>query len=221
MIASHVSHEYTLNRLSQRVIGCALTVGKTLGSGAVITLSSPKSTATQAGVDDLIATLAVDPHWNNGWYYDNGGITQTMIGLRAATLKRYGIEASLMTRFPDPAARDAEIVRIATPWAKTFDANSLVVLRRATVGFNTEPEFPKIHAKILYVLSRTDPLFPPSIAPAVMENLQAAHVDAKFVEIDSDNGHTGYSVDADKWMPDLRAFMDRIAPPSQAHAAAP
>jgi homoserine O-acetyltransferase len=182
--------------------------------GAVITVSSPKSTATQAGVDDLIATLARDPHWNNGWYYDNGGIGPAMLSLRVATLKRYGIEASLMTRFPDPVARDAEIARIAAPWAKAFDGNSLVVLRRATVGFDTEPAFPKIRAKILYALSRTDKLFPPSIAPAVMDKLKAAHVDAKFIEIDSDNGHTGYSVDADKWMPDLKAFMDRIAPPT-------
>ncbi len=180
--------------------------------GTVITVSAPKSTATQASVNELIATLAKDPHWNGGRYYDNGGIFQAMLDLRVATLKRYGIEASLMARFPDQAARDAEIIRVATPWAKAFDGNSLVAMRRATVGFDTEPSFGKIRAKVLYALSRTDRLFPPMIAPPVMAKLKAAGVDAKFVEIDSENGHSGYSADAEKWMPELKAFMDRIAP---------
>lgn len=180
--------------------------------GLVIAVSAPKSTATPASVEALTARLAKDPHWNGGRYQDTGGIFQTMLDLRVATLKQYGIEASLMEKFPDPAARDAEIARVATPWARAFDGNSLVVLRRALVGLDTEPAFPRIRAKILYVLSRTDTLFPPSIAPAVMEKLKAAHVDARFVEIDSENGHTGYSADAAKWMPELQAFMDRIAP---------
>ena len=181
--------------------------------GTVITVSAPASTATQAGVNELIATLAKDPHWNGGFYYENGGIGQTMLDLRVATLKRYGIEASLMSRFPEKSARDAEISRIASPWAKSFDGNSLVAMRRATVGFNTEQSFGKIRAKVLYVLSRTDKLFPPAIAPSVMAKLKAAGVDARFVEVDSENGHSGYSADADKWMPELKAFMDKIAPP--------
>ena len=118
-----------------------------------------------------------------------------------------------MSRFPGKPARDAEISRIASPWTESFDGNSLIAMRRATVGFDTKPSFGKIRAKVLYVLSRTDQLFPPAIAPSVMAKLKAAGVDARFVEVDSENGHSGYSADADKWMPELKAFMDKIVPP--------
>ena len=181
--------------------------------GVVVAVSAPRSTATAASVDELTATLARDPNWNGGRYHDKGGLPTAMTAIRVATLKRYGIEASLRDRFPDPAARDAEIARLAAPWAAAFDGNSLVVLRRATVGFDVEPLFPRIRAKVLYALSRTDRVFPPSLAPDVMAKLKAADVDARYVEIDSEHGHTGYSADAEKWRPELKAFLDRIAPP--------
>jgi len=41
-------------------------------------------------------------------------------------------------------------------------------LARARSHYNAEKDFAKIRAKVLYVLSRTDKLFPPSIAPGVM-----------------------------------------------------
>jgi len=44
-------------------------------------------------------------------------------------------------------------------------AYSLVVLRKASVRFDAAKDFTKLKAKVLYVLSRTDKLFPPSIAP--------------------------------------------------------
>jgi homoserine O-acetyltransferase len=67
-------------------------------------------------------------------------------------------------------------------------------------------------APTLYVLARTDTLFPPSIAPAVMEALAAAGVDARYyVEIDTELGHLASGLDGDKWAPALGAFMDSLA----------
>jgi len=63
---------------------------------------------------------------------------------------------------------------------------------------------------VLYVLSRTDVLFPPSIAPGVMARLAAVGVDATYVEIDSDFGHLASGADAAKWTPALRAFLGRL-----------
>ena len=63
---------------------------------------------------------------------------------------------------------------------------------------------------MLYVLSRTDALFPPSLAPGVMAGLKAAGVDATYFEIDSDHGHLASGADADKWAPALRAFMTKL-----------
>jgi homoserine O-acetyltransferase len=70
-----------------------------------------------------------------------------------------------------------EMRRMAETWAREFDANSLVTLRRASVRFDARRDFGKLRAKVLYVLSRTDTLFPPSIAPRVLSRLAAAGVD--------------------------------------------
>jgi homoserine O-acetyltransferase len=175
--------------------------------GLVPVVSAPKGSGGEASVTALIDTLAKDPNWNGGRYYDNGGITPTLVAMRVATLKRYGIDEQLAGKFPDKAEREAEIVRRATPWAKAFDGNSLVVLRRASVRFDAEKDFAKVKAKVLYVLSRTDKLFPPSIVPDVMAKMKAASITADYFEIDSDFGHSASGLDAAKWAPRLKTFM--------------
>jgi homoserine O-acetyltransferase/O-succinyltransferase len=175
--------------------------------GLVPVVSAPKGSGGEAAVKSLIDTLAKDPHWDGGWYYDNGGITATLTEMRIATLRRYGIDQQLTAKFPDKAARETEIARRALAWAREFDGNSLVVLRRASVRFDAEKEFGKIKAKLLYVLSRTDKVFPPTIAPDVMAKLKAAGVTADYYEIDSDYGHSASGLDGAKWAPRLKAFM--------------
>src|SRR5882672_4321145 len=175
--------------------------------GLVAVVSAPKGSGGEASVKALIDTLAKDPNWNGGRYYDNGGIGAALTAMRVATLKRYGIDDQLAAKFPDKAEREAEIVRRATPWAKAFDGNSLVVLRRASVRFDAEKDFTKVKAKVLYVLSRTDKVFPPSIAPDVLAKLKAAGVSADYFEIDSDFGHSASGLDAAKWAPRLKTFM--------------
>ena len=158
----------------------------------------------------LIAQLARDPNWNGGWYYDRGGVQATLANMRFDTLSRYGFNEALAASFPDPAARGAEMRRMAERWAREFDANSLVTLRRASVRFDAERDSPKIRAKVFYVLSRTDTLFPPSIGPAVMKALAAAGVDARYFEIDTDFGHSASGREWAKWSPALREFLARL-----------
>jgi homoserine O-acetyltransferase len=150
--------------------------------GLVAVVSAPKGSGGEAAVKSLVEFLAKDPNWNGGRYYDKGGVTAILTDMRVATLKRYGIDAQLADTFPDKAARETEIVKRAETWSKVFDANSLVVLRKASVRFDAEKDMPKIKAKVLYVLSRTDKVFPPSIAPDVMAKLKAASVDADYFE---------------------------------------
>jgi homoserine O-acetyltransferase len=76
--------------------------------------------------------------------------------------------------------------------------------------FDVASEFDRIKVPVLYVLSRTDALFPPSLAPGVMAGLKDAGVDARYFEIDSDHGHLASGADADKWAPALRAFMTKL-----------
>ena len=57
------------------------------------------------------------------------------------------------------------------------------------------------------MLCRTDRLFPPSIAPWVMQALAAAGVGAHYFEIDSDLGHSASGPEHAKWSPVLRDFL--------------
>jgi len=178
--------------------------------GIVAAVTAPKNARGPEATQVLMAQLAEDPNWNGGWYYEKGGVAGMLARMRVATLKAYGIETHLAKEYPDARARQAELEKLAAAWASNFDANSLVVLRRALETFDTTAQFGNIRAKVLYVLSRTDTLFPPSLAPGVMQALRAASVDARYVEIDSALGHSASGLDADKWAPALATFMAEL-----------
>jgi homoserine O-acetyltransferase len=175
--------------------------------GIVPVVTAPRAQNAEHSLAELQARLAADPEWNGGNYHDRGGTKTVLTELRVEMLRRNGIEAALAPHFPDREAREAEIRRQAVDWARRWDANSLVILRRGTIGYDTVKDFSKIKAKVLYVLCRTDRLFPPSIAPGVMDALATAGVDARYFEIDSDLGHSASGPEHAKWSPVLREFL--------------
>ena len=179
----------------------------TFMNGAVVVVSAPKGSGGDAAVKSLQDRLATDPNWNGGWYYDRGGIFPTMLAMRIETLERYGQNEVLARTIPDPGQRKERIRQLAEGWAHQFDPNSLIALRKASVKFDAERDFGKIRAKMLYVLSRTDKLFPPTIAPDVMDKLARAGVDAKYFEIDTDMGHSASGPEWAKWGPTLKTFI--------------
>ena len=126
------------------------------------------------------ARLAGDPEWHDGRYYGKAACKTVLTDIRIETLKRYGIETALAPRFPDPAAREAAIREQAANWAAKWDAHSLIILRRALLGFDTRRDFERIKAKVLYILCRTDALFPPKIAPDVIKALTGRGEGALF-----------------------------------------
>lgn len=178
---------------------------------AVVTAPMARGNVEES-LAELKNRLATDPEWNGGRYYGGGSAKTVLTDLRVETLKRYGIEAALADRYPDHGAREAAILQLATDWAKRFDANSLVILRRATIGYDTVKDFRQIKAKVLYVLCRTDRLFPPTLAPEVMSALAAAGVDARYFEIDSELGHSASGPEHMKWSPVLREFLEPLMP---------
>src|SRR5882724_2405925 len=99
---------------------------------------------------------ALGPNWNGGWHYERGGIPETMTEIRYETLMRYGANELLAVTIPDPAQREARLREMAAAWAREFDPNSMVTLRKALDSYNTELQLRAIRAKVLYVLSRTD-----------------------------------------------------------------
>jgi homoserine O-acetyltransferase len=159
-------------------------------------------------VAPLRAWFEKDPNWNGGDYYQTGGVHETLTALRVDTLTRYGLLASLSERLP--GAAEAELRRIASGWADVFDANSLFILGAAMSCYDVAKDYGRIKVPVLYVLSRTDALFPPSLAPGVMAGLRASGIDAAYVEIDSEHGHLASGADAEKWAPALRGFIAKL-----------
>jgi homoserine O-acetyltransferase/O-succinyltransferase len=173
----------------------------------VAVVTAPKAENVEARLAELEAQLATDPEWHGGRYYGRAGGKTVLRQLRFETLMRYGWDRQLAARYPKPAARERAIRELADAWARDWDANSLLILRRATRGFDAVAEFAKIRAKVLYVLCRTDVLFPPSLKDGVMRALAAAGVDARYFEIDSDFGHSASGPEHAKWEQELRAFL--------------
>jgi homoserine O-acetyltransferase/O-succinyltransferase len=180
------------------------------GIAAVVTAPFVLRERSEANLMNLTNVLSKDPNWNGGDYYDDGGVLESMIQIRSATLKTYGIETRLRDTMSDPKQIEAAIREEAARWAHGFDANSLLILARALRSFDVTAELGRIKARVLYVLSRTDRLFPPEIAPRVMAALKAAGVDADYFLLDSDYGHTASGRDWQKWAPRLRRFMESI-----------
>jgi homoserine O-acetyltransferase len=176
--------------------------------GIVPVNTAPWASAnTDKQLAEVTAQLATDPEWNGGRYYGKGGAKAALTDIRVATLKRYGMDDNLKAGIPDAVAREAAIREAAATWAAKWDANSLIILRRALLGFDTRPQFDRIKAKVLYILCRSDALFPPKIAPGVIEALTAAGVEARYFELDSDLGHSSSGAEHAKWSPVLRDFM--------------
>ena len=184
--------------------------GAMKGIAAIVTAPAVSRERSEGNVARLLASLSKDPNWNGGDYYECGGVLESMIQIRIATLKTYGIEARLRDTMSDPARIEAAIRDEAARWARGFDANSLIILAKALRGFDVTAQFSSIRSKVLYVLSRTDRLFPPELAPAVMPALEAAGVDAEYFLLDSDYGHSATGRDAHKWAPRLRQFMESL-----------
>jgi len=179
--------------------------------GIVPVVTAPKYRTGAETPQQMIARFAADPGWNGGWHYDTGGIPKTLAAIRYDTLLRYGQNEVLAARIPDETERQARLRQMAETWAREFDPNSMVTLRKALQTYDTTGDFGKIRARVLYVLSRTDKLFPPRLAPEVMDGLAKAGVDAKYVEIDTEFGHSASGPEWAKWGPALKTFLDSLA----------
>jgi homoserine O-acetyltransferase len=184
--------------------------GMMRGIAVVVTAPLVPRQRAEGNIERLLATLTKDPNWNGGDYYDRGGVVESMIQIRSATLRTYGIETRLRTTMSDPVQVEAAVRNEAARWAEGFDANSLIILAKALRSFDVTAQLGKIKSRILYTLSRTDKLFPPELAASVMPALKAAGVDADYFLLDSEYGHSASGLDAHKWAPRLRQFMESL-----------
>jgi homoserine O-acetyltransferase len=178
--------------------------------GLVAAITAP----TMPGLDipAIKAEFDAAPGYFHGDYYGRGDMTGHLVAKRIAGLQLFGADAALSSRFPDAAQRQAEIARLAQAWAENFDANSLLIVGRAMAAFDARDRLGAIRAPLLYVLARSDRLFPSSLAPEVIAMFERSGVNVRFFEIDSEHGHFASSTDAAKWAEQLRAFLAQIDP---------
>src|ERR1700726_3044898 len=92
--------------------------GMMKGIAAIVTAPLVPRERSDGNMARLLDTLSKDPNWNGGDYYDRGGVLESMIQIRIATLKTYGIETRLRDTMSDPEAIEAAIRDEATRWAK-------------------------------------------------------------------------------------------------------
>lgn len=173
-------------------------------------LTAPWGALNQAASHQgVAAVLQASAAWHDGWYYDQfEQIQQTLESIRIKTLERYGVPAWLHAELHDPAQVHAKLKEMASHWAKRFDANAMLALRAAINRFDARHELHQAKAELMYVLCRTDGLFPPSIAGETLNRWAKSSGAVKYVEIDSNYGHFASSLDAEKWSTDLRHFLN-------------
>ena len=180
-------------------------------------LTAPWGALNQAASHKgVTAVLQANAAWQHGWYYEQQEQMQhTLAQIRTNTLARYGVPAWLEDQLHDAKQVEQALSDMAWHWAKRFDANALLTLRAAINRFDVRHMLASIEADLMYVLCRTDSLFPPSIAPETMDHCSDRRSDlyldscrvAKYVEIDSGYGHFASSLDWQQWSGELQTFL--------------
>ena len=180
-------------------------------TGIAAAVTAPRSPSGLGQLGSLQSRLASDPHWNDGWYYENGGIAGTLSELRFETLMNYGMNEILARTIPDPAAREAAIRTAADEWGQAYDGHSLVMLRKAIGTFDVTGSYAALRStKVLNVQSATDRLFNIADGPGYAADMRRAGVDVTYVELPTDKGHMASHADAALWAPILGAFLARL-----------
>ena len=170
----------------------------------VVAVSAPYMPNAAGMAAALLDTFRADAGWSD-YGRKPGALADCLTRMRSATLTRYGVDAQLAARISDPAARAAEVLRLARDWAEGFDPGSMITLMQAAEGFDVSAQLGAIRAPVLLVLSRTDPVFSPALARSIA--LLPGTQDWSYVQLDSDNGHFASGADAMLWAGVLGRFM--------------
>lgn len=173
----------------------------------VAAVSAPFDPFVASRRETVLQQLQQDPAWNGG-HYESGALVGTLTHMRVDTLKFYGVEAELQSRWPDPHDRERALQHMALQWAQGFDPGSLLTLAQAVEGFDLRPQLHRLTMPLLWVLSRSDAGFPPSLVPQIAPLLDAARVPWRYVELDSDRGHLASGAESHLWAEDLRRFLE-------------
>lgn len=169
-------------------------------------VGAPWHPAPPGAAQAILASLQAEPGWDAWVGGERHALFDKLVAMRTDTLTRYGVDVELAERYPDPAARAQEVDRLAREWANEFDPMSLVVLMAAAERFDLRAQLGKIRAPLLYVMSRTDPVFSPALAREVLA--LPGTESWTYVELDSEKGHFASGADAALWADALGRLME-------------
>ncbi len=169
--------------------------------------------------------IRLDPKWNGGDYYGkeepNDGVAQS---LKIVTItarhrgwaeKAFGYKWADAARSPGAAMGNRFLIEDAlekagVARAKTTDANSLLYMAKANQLYGlTDDEVKHMKAKILFVPSRSDMIFPPELAERAAARYRAQGGTAEVAVLDGDGGHLEGVLNIAKQGEAIRAFLAR------------
>src|SRR5690606_37661057 len=128
-----------------------------------VVLSSLQASAdSNARLSQLKEAVKGQPGWNDGRPAQEA-MEPFLAKMRYDTLATYGFLAWCQSKGMDSAEQTQVAQQLASKWAKEFDVNSLITLRQAIASFDVTDKLAAIQSQVLYVLSTTDKLFPPSL----------------------------------------------------------
>lgn len=173
---------------------------------AIGVISSDFSSPAGQGKVQQQARLSASPQWHGGWYYDQGGMRETLEALRRQTLRSYGLERVLAARGLTLDEAQARIEAACGEWAERFDANSLPVLAGAAEHFDVRGRLHEIRARVLMVQASTDAFFPAS--ETARQRLSQLAGPWRYRAIDSPYGHMAASVELAQWQDEVTWLLD-------------
>jgi homoserine O-acetyltransferase/O-succinyltransferase len=169
--------------------------------------SAPKGRGDAQVLVDLEKPFAARKGWNGGHFYGGEGegeIRDAMVAFRIDMNRELGVADAFMEDLNDAAKVEQALDDEAQTWADQCDPNSLIALRKTAMRFDVTDKVAKITAPMLYILSRSDTLYPPDVAPPIVEKVNQA---TTFI-IDSDDGHAAPETDWEKMADVLRDFLE-------------
>lgn len=149
-------------------------------------------------------------NWNNGHYYslDRSEIDKALIDYRINVLNFYGFKDYLLSLDYSLELVNKKVVEAAKGWAKYFDPNSLIILRRANLNSSASNKVSKIQVPILKVLAKSDKVTNMVQGNSTVQKFASLGINCTFIELNTKFGHHGPMCEPDEWSKKLQLFLN-------------
>jgi homoserine O-acetyltransferase len=208
----------------------AISYPEKINKAAIIAASSKISTQNIALNEVAREMIKKDENFHNGDYLAKG--VSPSKGLKAARMLghiTYLSESNMSKRFgrrlQDPKTKmDADInyevenylQYKGEQFAKTFDANSYILMTKAMDGFDPAKDFDhdlvkclkSIQTKLLIASFDSDWLFPKEYGLEIQMSAIRARIDSTYIELKGDYGHDSFLFYSDDYSAALKNFLN-------------